>query len=341
MSPDAPSRPAQDPAGLVESVAPDHNLDAVLTANVYCNLQDQGLLDVRGEDAGSFLQGQITQDIHRINASQSHLAAHCTSKGRMLALCRVIRQAEGYQLLMPRTQLPTLRKRLQLYVLRARVELGDDSDTTLCIGLGGPALETLLARHCLLPDTVDRVTANEGLRLIRVAGDPPRFLLLGETDAVSPVMAELAPQLTPVGTEAWRLRDILAGIPAVHPQTSDQFVPQMANLDILDGISLKKGCYTGQEIVARSHYLGKLKRRMFRLDLSDGHAAPGMAVVSEADPGQPAGMVVDSAPQPGGGEALLAVLRLEARDASLHLETPEGPVLQPAPLPYGIPQPER
>lgn len=339
MSPDWHSRSIATQEGGdpgLDPVTPDHNLDAVLSHNTYCRLDHWGVLGVRGAEASSFLQGQITQDIQRIRPTRSHLAAHCTPKGRMLALFRIVHHDTGYRLLLPREQLPALHQRLRMFVLRARVDLSDDSDNCLCVGLGGPDAEALLARLYLLPGDVDQVTVNAGLRLLRLAGVSPRFLLLGEPERVATVMAELTPAFTPVGTDAWRLLDILAGIPSVYPQTADQFVPQMANLDSLGGISFQKGCYTGQEIVARSHYLGKLKRRMFRLHLASGHARPGMAVMSEADPDQPAGTVVDAAPHPAGGEALLAVLRLEMAQTRLRLKDADGPPLHPANLPYAL-----
>lgn len=300
-----------------------------------CHLPHLGLLTVSGEDAGVFLQGQITQDINQIDETRSRIAAHCNPKGRMLALFRVFCHAGGYQLLLPREQIPTLRKRLQLYVLRSRVTLGETDDDFAVAGISGPSAETLLPTPA---DQVDGVSQHQGLRITRLPGDTPRFLLMGEKSLLQQFLGELSQALPQVETSRWRLLDIAAGIPSLYPATADQFVPQMVNLDILQGISFKKGCYTGQEIVARSHYLGKLKRRMLRLTLDAGHAQPGMPVVSEEDPGQPAGMVVDSAPGIGGGEALLAVLRIATLGSALHLESIDGPRLNLAGLPYALPE---
>lgn len=313
-------------------------LPAILSKNTYCDLHQWGLLSLSGEDKVSYLQGQVAQDIAQVAIHAGTLTAHCNPKGRILGLFRLIEYGAGLGLLLTRDLLPALHQRLQMYVLRSQVQLQDCSEQVRIIGLAGPDIASLLSQHITLPNGSHPAVHQNNIQLIRLDGNPTRWLLLGEAQELNSLLDAIAPTLTPVDSDTWRLLDILAGQPTLYLETREQFVPQMVNLDLLGGISFKKGCYTGQEIVARSHYLGKLKRRMFRLNLASGNAKPGMAVFSENSPTQAIGTVVDSAPHPDGGEALLAVLRIEAATQTLHLDNPDGPQLRLAQLPYALPE---
>ena len=178
-----------------------------------------------------------------------------------------------------------------------------------------------------------------GVTILRLPGPTPRFQLHGPAPALSALWNALVPSVTPIGAESWRLLDILAGTPAVYPETVDAFVPQMLNLQLLDGIGFQKGCYTGQEIVARTHYLGKIKRRMYlaRVD-SPTTPGPGNPLLSpQTDASQSAGQLVDACRHPDGGYAVLAVALIDcAEHRTLHLGKVNGPLLRLEPLPYGF-----
>lgn len=219
----------------------------------------------------------------------------------------------------------------------------DDASAALArMGVAGPEAENLLAEAGLKLAGATR--ANEvshigEITALRLPGPLPRFELHGPAQDLRAAWNHLAARLTPVGAEAWRLLDILAATPAVYPETVEAFVPQMLNLDLVDGIGFQKGCYTGQEIVARTHYLGKLKRRMFlaRAD-STTPLRPGDPLFSpQTDASQSAGQLADAARHPDGGYAVLAVALIEqAERGVLQLGDASGPVLRLEPLPYAF-----
>jgi len=324
---------------------PETERDAALTGDVGCDLSHQGLIAVQGPDAEIFLQGQLTCDLRRLTSDHSLLGAHCTPKGRAFALFRLFRREESVYLELPRALVDPALIRLRKYVLRTRVTLEDASDTLARMGVAGPNAADLVGTVLgAVPQTVNGVvtadvTYPRGVTVIRLPGLLPRFELHGATRELSTVWNALTPNVTLVGAEPWRLLNILAGTPTVHPETVEAFVPQMLNLHLLEGISFQKGCYTGQEIVARTHYLGKLKRRMYlaRVD-SPTPPRPGDPVFSPpTDASQSAGQLADASRHPAGGYAVLAVARIDcAEQGTLHLGDANGPALQLEPLPYGF-----
>ncbi len=324
---------------------PETELSAALAGDVRCDLSHLGLIAARGPDTETFLQGQLTCDLRRVTPDHSLPGAHCTSKGRVLASFRLFRRGDACYLELPRNQVEPTLTRLRKYVLRAKVMLEDASDALARMGVAGPnAAARVGAVLGAAPGTENGVaTVNamypHGITAIRLPGPTPRFELHGATRELSTIWNALAPNLTPVGAEPWRLLDILAGTPTVYPETVEAFVPQMLNLQLLDGISFQKGCYTGQEIVARAHYLGKLKRRMVlaRVD-SSTPPRPGDPLFSpQADASQSAGQLADACRHPAGGYAVLAVALIEcAEHGVLQLGDASGPALRLEPLPYGF-----
>ncbi len=324
---------------------PERELRAALADNVCCDLSHLGLIAAHGPDAETFLQGQLTCDVRHITPDHSLPGAHCTPKGRVFASVRLFQREAAYYLELPRELLEPTLVRLRKYVLRARITLEDASDALTRMGVAGPhaamRVENVLGA---VPDTVNGVVTADviypnGVTAIRLPGATPRFELHGAVRELSTVWNSLAPNVTPVGAEPWRLLDILAGMPTVYPETVEAFVPQMLNLQLVDGVSFHKGCYTGQEIVARAHYLGKLKRRMYlaRVD-SSAPLRPGDPLFSpQADPGQRAGQLADAARHPAGGYAVLAVALIECAERGvLQRGDAHGPELRLEPLPYGF-----
>ncbi|HRY14706.1 MAG: folate-binding protein YgfZ [Candidatus Competibacteraceae bacterium] len=305
-----------------------------------------GLIAVEGAEAEQFLQGQLTCDVRQATPDHSLLGAFCSPKGRALACFRLFRRGETLYLELPQELVEPTLTRLRKYVLRTKVTLQDASDALVRFGVAGPHAEALLiARLGVLPDVVNHVIhtpSRDGsdLTIIRVpATITPRFAVYGSLSAMQTLWTSLGREVTFTGGQPWRLLNMLAGIPTIYPETVEMFVPQMMNLEILDGISFKKGCYTGQEVVARTHYLGKLKRRMYlgRVE-SENLPRPGDSLFSpQADASQGAGRIVDAAEHPGGGYAVLASALIPcAEQGVLHLGDANGPTLRLEPLPYAL-----
>jgi hypothetical protein len=302
-----------------------------------CDLSHLGLIRARGEDAAAFLQGQLTNDTRLLGPERAQLTATCSPKGRMLAtLLAFVRDGDLY-LQLPAERLEGVLKRLRLFVLRAKVTLGDASDELARLGLAGDFAADVVGGA--LPPQPFGVAQRHGLTLVRLPGDPLRVEAIGPVDEVTALWREAeAAGAAVAGADWWALLDIRAGVPTVLDATVEAFVPQMANLQLVDGVSFTKGCYTGQEVVARMQYLGKLKRRM-RYARVASPARPGDELWAPgSESGQGAGKVVDARPSPGGGSELLAVVETASAAAGgVRLGGPDGPVLEFGPLPYALP----
>ncbi|MBU1192319.1 MAG: folate-binding protein [Gammaproteobacteria bacterium] len=317
-------------------------LSMALTGTVFADLSQLGILAVRGKDAATFLQGQCTNDVVNLAESHSQLNGICSPKGRFLATFRVFRDGEGYLLSMPRQMLEGVAKRLQMFIMRSAVILTDASDQSIRLGVSGPAAMTeLSALISSLPSAVDEVVRSGEYTVVQIPGVQPRFEVHGPIAAMQKLWETLNVRAAPVGTSAWQLLDILAGLPVITPETTDAFVPQMVNYQLIGGVSFKKGCYTGQEVVARMQYLGKLKRQMYLAKIqSDAAPQPGNDLYSPADKEQSAGKIVSAEPHPDGGYMVLAVIQIASQEAGpLHLGSSEGPVLEFAELPYALATP--
>ena len=313
-----------------------------VNGDVICDLSHRGLLEIRGEDAQSFLQGQFGNDIREVSATQSQLSSYSSPKGRAYAVFRVLLDRDAYLLDMTAERAEVVRKRLSMFVLRAQVMIENAEDSRIRFGLSGPNAERYLSDALGgYPSAVDEVKTQGGVSVVRVPTmTHPRFELFGEIDACIPLWNDFNVHCAPVGPEGWRLLDIIAGVPVIYPETSETFVPQMVNLHALNGISFNKGCYPGQEVVARMHYLGKLKRRMFRLAIEgQERPLPGSPVFREGgDPGQPDGEIVDATLHPDGLWAANAVLQTSAADLPLRWGAVNGPAAHLIPLPYPVPE---
>lgn len=316
---------------------PEAERSVAVTGTVFADLSPFGLLAVRGKDAAAFLQGQFTNDVLHLDEAHSQLNGYCSPKGRLLATFRVLRDGDDYLLSMPRSLLESVTKRLQMFVMRSAVTLQDVSETLIHIGISGPtAAAELGGSVATLPAGVDEATRSGDYRVVRIAGVQPRYEVYGPREAMAKLWDALNVRAAPVGSSAWALLDILAGVPVITPETVDAFVPQMVNYQLLGGVSFKKGCYTGQEVVARMQYLGKLKRQMYLARVrSDAPPSPGDDLYSPEDKEQSAGKVVNAQPHPDGGYALLAVIQIASREGgALHLGGLDGPLLEFLELPY-------
>lgn len=312
---------------------------ALTGAPILCDLSHYGLIQASGPETATFLQNQFCNDVRNVSTLQSQLNAYCTPKGRILAFFRLFQRDDNYYLRLPREILEPTLNRLRMFVLMTKTELTDGSDTLIRVGYAGTdAAQRLDKLVDAVPAEADAVTQCNGLTIICIKPSS-RFEILGDEAAMTQIWQQLAAEATPVGSDSWDLLDIHAGIPDVYPETQEAFVPQMLNLQAIHALSFKKGCYPGQEIVARMHYLGKLKRRMFLAHVdTDNIPAPGDSLFAEgSDSGQGVGKVVRAQRHPDGGIELLAVIEISSvEERSLHLADANGPQVQLHELPYAI-----
>jgi tRNA-modifying protein YgfZ len=327
--------------GLVSHFGnPEKERFATSGETILADLSHLSLIRVQGDDARSFLNSQLSIDVSLLDDRHSQLAAYCNAKGRMLALFRLFRRGAGYYLQLPAPLQDAITDRLRLYVLRAKVILASADQELRCFGLAGPKVADLLDEAGLPPPQKDDTCATvNDITLLRMPGSRLRYEIVAPTATAIQLWERLQTTAAPVGAGCWSWLDIHAGVPTILPQTSEAFVPQMTNLDALEAINFKKGCYPGQEIVARMHYLGRLKQRMYLAHIdNDTPPKPGDVIVAPDLPNQTAGTVVDAQPAPAGGHDLLVVMQItsaQAGEARLH--DASGSRLRLQPLPYSLP----
>jgi folate-binding protein YgfZ len=298
-------------------------LTATANDNVLCDLNHLGLLEISGADAVAFLQGQVTNDVKLLmgqdNKSSAHYSAYCNPKGRMLALFLAFAQHDHLYLQFNRTLLEPIMKRLKMYVMRSKVEIKDASNSMIKFGLNGPDATSILAgMFSKVPaQDYELVSLDNGAVLKLPSTDNhSRFQIFIDAENAPIIWDALKPKTRLVGKPCWDWLEIQAGIPDVELATQEQFVPQMLNLDILNGINFKKGCYTGQEIVARTHYLGSVKRRTYLTSLNTGNLDTVQAPkagdkVSDATQNE-VGQIVRTAPNASNGYDALIEMRIDS-----------------------------
>lgn len=296
-----------------------------------CVLPEWGVLRVDGADAASFLHSQLSNDINRLPTGDARLAAYCNPQGRMLASFVALKRHQDAQ----RTELwlacssdilEAARRRLSMFVLRSRATLQDASSSVAVVGLcGGSATARLGLDAGALPEIWGGRPVEQGvaIRLPDALG-VNRWLWMGPAAGREALMAGM-PTLD---VALWRWLDVRSGVAMVCAATSAAFVPQMLNYERIGGIDFKKGCYPGQEIVARTQYLGKVKRRAYVVH-ADAQLAPGQEIHWSTDPMQPAGVVAQAERCPTGGFDAIAELKLAVTESgSLHLGSAQGPVIE-------------
>ncbi|MEQ1437848.1 folate-binding protein [Fontimonas sp. SYSU GA230001] len=278
------------------------------------DLSEHAFIRVQGAEALDFLQGQLSSDLRLLTAERAQISSYNSPKGRMLAVLHLLRNDGEILIELHTAVAASVLQRLRMFVLRAKLSL-ERATELRAIGLvGESAARSLAAAGLPVPGQPLDCAHDPQRRLIvmRRIGASPRYSLIGP----QPALAPLAERWSPLREHsAWRRADIEAGVPVIYPQTSDHFVPQMANLDRLGGISFDKGCYTGQEIVARVHYLGQLKRRLFVCRVDGAAPSPAESVVS-GHPAAAAGEIVDAVETGDGGALATAVLQLGAVESA-------------------------
>lgn len=320
-----------------------------LESGFAATLTRTGLVRVSGEDAVAFIHGQLSNDIANLKDNEARFAGYCTPEGRLLASVLAWKSENDVWLLLPRDILPELVKRLQIYILRSQVKIMDASDEFAVTGLGGKKAAEVIAGllQQMSSDVYGKADSASGTFIrIRDAFGAARYLWIAPAEMARAIQPSLASVLAPANDEDWELGDIQAGMPQIYTATQNRFVPQMVNMELVGGMSFTKGCYPGQEIVARTQYRGTLKRRMIsaHADMPGNGTAlesgivPGLDIFNTAVPNEPCGIVVRAARH---DEKRIDCLVVVPRDMSaskfLRVGALDGPKIYPDALPYALP----
>ncbi|MGM0475828.1 MAG: YgfZ/GcvT domain-containing protein [Pseudomonadota bacterium] len=294
-----------------------------------------GIIQVEGDDATDFLQNQLTNDVRAVGPEQAQLQAWLSPKGRALTTFWLLAHGDGYWLVMPRERIPATLKRLTMFVLRSRVTLTDRSEELAILATAGPGAAGRITDWLGHAPRTPWASVGEDERAALALPDPAGFVAIAPVAEAAAAWSALSAEAAPVLEHHWYLGPVRAGLPIVTEATSEAFVPQMLNWERIGGVSFKKGCYPGQEVVARMHYLGKPKRRTGHYRVEGACPAPGTDL-RRNDKEASAGQVVNSAPLPDGGSEVLAVVMTDILEGVASVTTPEGHALIPLELPYTL-----
>lgn len=276
------------------------------TINHYFDLSHFGLIKVSGDDANSFLQNQITADLNKLDEHGWVLSAWCLPNGRILSNFIIFSEENHYIMVLPSMLLENIMKRLAMYILRSKVMIEDASDDYAVIGLCGTNIENVLNDMDLLFEN-KKLIRTKGVSIINFNDPVPRVMLVISMDKLSTKMNRIFMACEQSDRSRWSLLDIKSGIPWITESTSDSYLPQMLNLDLSGGLSFDKGCYPGQEVIARLHYRSEAKKRLY-LGNGEGKVTPGPGdALEDANDGHLLGSIVDAEPDPEGGFRFLAV----------------------------------
>ncbi|MFT4171012.1 MAG: folate-binding protein YgfZ [Rhodocyclaceae bacterium] len=323
-------------AGIVRFGEVRDEVRAAATGTIITPLTHRGLLRAEGEDAAAFLHNLTSNDIKNLALHRAHYDSFNSPKGRMLATFLVWRDHNGFFVQTSADLLAAMHKKLSMYVLRSKVRLTNPNPEYAVIGLAGAGTAHALdAAGLALPPEPMTVTQGQ-VQVVRL--DAMRAQIVLPVAQAPDVWKKLASQgAQAVGSEAWNWLDVQAGVPWITAPTQEEFVAQMVNFELVGGVNFQKGCYPGQEIVARTQYLGKLKKRMFLAHLAEGRVAPGTDLFAPDFGEQSCGKVLTVATAPELGHDLLAVMQISSHDAGeVHVGAPDGPRLTFGSLPYTV-----
>ena len=291
------------------------------------------VLDFAGDDAQAFLHSQFSSDVRQVDATSAQLSSYSTAKGRMLASFLIWQRDGRYRLLLAADLASAIDRRLGMFILRSKVSHAPLAGQVL-LGIAGEHAARRAGVIAPAPAADFSLTAFDGGEVIRLPGE--RFVVMVAEDRAADVwhaLQEAGSQAT--GEAAWDWHDIATGTPWISLATQEAFVPQMTNMELLGAVNFKKGCYPGQEIVARTQYIGKVKRRMLRAHV-DADASAGQDLYAAETGEQSIGKIVQSVPAAHGGSEVLAVAQLSAWASGVHLGAPDGPALTAGTLPYPV-----
>lgn len=300
------------------------------------DLGDLGVLALEGPDTKRFLQGQSTSDCEQLSPDKALPGAICNAKGRMLTSYQAIEaKADTLLLVMQRPLVDTTIHSLTKYAAFFKTALSNASEQYHLLGISGPDCESVLSEHFnAVPTTINQLCIGDDYLLLRISAQ--QFLLIANVAAAKTLWLKLAKRLTPVGIDYWQLQLIRAGLAQVHAETVEQFVPQMLNLQATEAVSFKKGCYTGQEIVARMQYLGKLKRRTYRVIIKAAKPPRAGAEIYSSPDNKQVGSVLMAAPAGQNSAEMLALLHEDQATASAFIIDGDIIAVEIAELPYSL-----
>ncbi|MBI3045398.1 MAG: folate-binding protein YgfZ [Betaproteobacteria bacterium] len=303
----------------------------------FCELPFFGLIRFSGDDARVFLHNQLSCDVTALATARSTYGSYCTPKGRMLASFLLWRSEEGLFMQLPSSLREAIQKQLARYVFRSKVKAADASGDWTLIGVAGTDAAALVQRAVgAVPQGVHEVAHARNSMVIRLPGD--RCEIVAARQVSADILDSLSDGARKADPEYWEWLDIRAGVPVILPGTQEEFVPQMVNLDLIGGVSFEKGCYPGQEIVARMHYRGTLKQRMYLASIAaNGPPRPGDKLYSPDFGNQACGTIVNAARSPDGGHDVLASIQIaSAAKDDVRWQSLDGPPLRFLPLPYAV-----
>lgn len=305
-------------------------------SDVLTILQDRTLIKVTGDDAEDYLQNQLTNDIRLVTENNAQLSAWCTPKGRAIVTFRIFKQADAYIISMSPDLAEKVVKRLRMFVLRSKVVMEDVTEEWAGIGLTdkeSSLIGTLFPGAAL--SEANQAYTHDGVTVVRLPSERARFEIIGEAAQVHTIYEQLKDKLVAINSQDWRYFDVEAGQPHVTEASTEAWIPQMLNMQVIDGVSFKKGCFPGQEVVARLKYLGKNKRRIYRAEI-DTQQLPevGSLIMAEGEKSE-AGKVLNASLAPSGKVEVLAVLKIAMADKLLKSNEDAVSILE---LPYTIPE---
>ena len=285
---------------------------------ILIDLSYKGLICVSGADAVPFLQGQLSTDVEKLTPEFSQLSSWSNAKGRVVAIMRVFRHDDHIFLSLAASLKSAVLKRLSMYVLRSRVKLADAGDGMSTLGLIGQDAPALLHQAGIpVPPGLNAMTRGDGIQAIHLHGELPRYLIYGSAEILRTLQRRWEPATTPGTDDSWALHKILASEPTIYTETSEHFVAQMLGLEELGSIDFQKGCYTGQEVIARAHYRGGVKRHMVRAACDTGTMLkPGMEI-HDVEQDSPVAEIVDARRDEAGVWQMLVVIQDDFRSAPL------------------------
>ena len=304
-----------------------------------CELTPWGLIRITGEEARTFLHSQFTNDLEQVTVQTGQLSSYCNPKGRLLSIFQIYQRDSDYFLVLPKDVIEVTLGKLAMYKLRTKADLSDVSEQFVLFGAAGPGVEPAFENLGIAPpQKTYGCTQENGMTLVRLPSENSRILIVADAEAAVSLGEKLSGKMPLATSRLWDLHDISCGIPRVTAPTSEAFTPQMTNLELVDGVSFSKGCYPGQEVVARTHYLGKPNRRMYRAHIAtECLPEPGTNVFSAEEGDQPLGKVVVSQMISEEQASALIVLRTQKEgDTGLCIESADGPAVSLQKLPYSL-----
>ena len=322
------------------SIARQYSID--IDRNVLVPLQHLTCYEIAGEDAQSFLQGQCSNDVAAVGSSTAQLSSYCTPRGRMLSTFYLCQWQNKYRMILSADNAEQVITRLKMFILRAKVDI-TPSENNLLLGISNSGAGDLL-RQLDIPAPAEnyQCASNEFCLCINIPGISQRYLILADERLKEKIDQLDINNLHIYSDEYWQWLDIMAGIPNITQASQEAFVPQMANLELINGVSFTKGCYPGQEVVARLHYLGHANRRLFRIEANSPQVIQAGDAVYQQDCQQAAGKLVTAVALGNNDYAGLGVLRIEAvQQNKLFIGSPGGAQARIMPLPYEVPMPTK